>query len=268
MLRLGVALDRYWRARSREQEAIGLLVPVLRRPDARADPALFGAALVTATRVALFIDVPMARQLAEQAVEVARRLGDDRLLSESLAALGAACFFAGELEAGLPFGQESVERARGLGDDVLLGRSLMLYLMTIDTIDPARSPPLYTEAIACTERSGDHLINSFLQNNAGWAALIAGDVPAARAHLEAAVQAARQIGWEHTAATLGLGVVLRAEGDLDGARSTFDAGLRISRRNGDNLSLANACLYLACVTGDAGDWDRAATLHGVAQAVR
>jgi hypothetical protein len=62
-------------------------------------------------------------------------------------------------------------------------------------------------------------------------------------------------------------VVLRAEGDLDGARSTFEAGLRISRRNGDSLSLAWACLYLACVTGDAGDWDRAATLHGIAQAV-
>jgi predicted ATPase/DNA-binding XRE family transcriptional regulator len=264
VLRLGVALDRYWRARSREQEALGLLVPVLRRPDARADPALFGAALATATRAAFYIDVPLARQLAEQAVEVARRLGG-RLLTESLAELGVACFFAGELAAGLPFGQESVERARSLGDDVLLGRSLMLYLMTIDTIEPARSPPLYAEAIAFTGRSGDHLTDSFLQRNAGWAALSAGDVPAARAHLEAAARAARQIGWEHTVATLRLGVVQRAEGDLDGARSTFEVGLRISRRNGDNLSLAIACLYLACVTGDAGDWDRAATLHGVAQ---
>jgi predicted ATPase/DNA-binding XRE family transcriptional regulator len=265
VLRLGVALDRYWRARSREQEALGLLVPVLRRPDARADPALFGAALVTATRAAFYIDVPLARQLAEQAVQVARRLGG-RLLTESLAELGVACFFAGELAAGLPSGQESVERAGNLGDDVLLGRNLMLYLMTIDTIHPDRSPPLYAEAIACTGRSGDHLTDSFLQRNAGWAALSTGDVPAARAHLEAAAHAARQIGWQHTVATLRLGVVQRAEGDLDGARSTFEAGLRISRRNGDNLSLSIACLYLACVTGDAGDWDQAATLHGIAQA--
>ncbi len=75
VLRLGVALDRYWRARSREQEALELLVPVLQRPDARADPALFGAALVTAASAAQFIDFPAARQFAEQAVEVARRLG-------------------------------------------------------------------------------------------------------------------------------------------------------------------------------------------------
>ena len=66
--------------------------------------------------------------------------------------------------------------------------------------------------------------------------------------------------------TVNLGLVLRAEGDLDGARSTFEAGLRISRRNGDNLGMASAILGLACLAGDAGDWDRAAALHGVAQA--
>jgi len=268
VLRLAVALDRYWHARSRLQEAFGLLVPALRRPDAGADPALFAAALVTATAVAEFIDVATAQQLAEQAVQVARRLGDDRLLIRSLGQLCGACFFAGELEAGLPFGQESVERARRVGDDVLLGRSLMLYLMTLGTIDPARSGPLYAEAIACTERSGDHLINSFLHNNAGGAAVAAGDIPAARAHLEAAAEAARQIGWEHTAATLGLGVVLRAEGDLDGARSTIEAGLRIGRRNGDTWSMAGHILGLACLAGDAGDWRRAAALHGAAQALQ
>jgi hypothetical protein len=46
VLRLGVALYRYWIAHSREQEASGLLVPALQRPDARADPGLFAAALV------------------------------------------------------------------------------------------------------------------------------------------------------------------------------------------------------------------------------
>jgi hypothetical protein len=68
-------------------------------------------------------------------------------------------------------------------------------------------------------------------------------------------------------AMLGLGLVLRVEGDLDSARSTFEAGLRISRQTGDNQILATAWLCLACVTGDAGDWDRAATLHGIAQAI-
>jgi predicted ATPase/class 3 adenylate cyclase len=265
VLRLGVALDRYWIARSREPEAFELLVPMLRRPDARANPQPFAAALATAAYAAFFIDVATARQLAEQAVLIARQLGDERLLSRALASLCAAHFFAGEQDVGRPFAQESVEIARRLGDDVLLAVSLLRYLLTID---PARSLPLYTEAIACTERSGDYLHNSILHNNAGYHALIAGDIPAARAHLEAAAQAAQQIGMENATAQANLGDVLRAERDPDGARSTFQAALRISRRNGDNRVMADACLGLACLAGDAGDWDRAAALHGAAQALQ
>jgi hypothetical protein len=63
-----------------------------------------------------------------------------------------------------------------------------------------------------------------------------------------------------------LDFVLRAEGDLDGARSAFEPALRIGRRDGDNWSMAEAIHRLACLAGDAGDWDRAAGLHGVAQA--
>ena len=263
VLRLGVALDRYWMARSRLQEAFGLLVPALQRPDARANPGLFVAALVTATWAACWVDIATARHLAEQAVPVGRQLGDDRLLIRSLAGLCDAYFWAGEPDIGRPFGQEAVERARGLGDDVLLARSLLVYLLTID---PARSGQLFAEAIACTERSGDHLTNSVLHSNAGEVALSAGEIPAARAHLEAAAQAGQQIGYEVAAVPAILGLVLRAEGDLHGARSMLEGALRIGRRTGDSKGMAGACLYLACLAGDAGDWDRAAALHGAAQA--
>jgi tetratricopeptide (TPR) repeat protein len=70
---------------------------------------------------------------------------------------------------------------------------------------------------------------------------------------------------DHQRAHGNLGDVLRAETDLDGARSMFEAALRISRRNGDNWQMAYAILGLACLAGDAGDWDRAAALHGAAQ---
>jgi predicted ATPase/class 3 adenylate cyclase len=263
VLRLGVALDRYWLARSRQREAFGLLVPALQRPGARTDPALFAAALLTAWLTASYIDIATARQLAEQAVQVARQLGDERLLSRSLAGLCGAHFLAGEPDIGRPFGQESVELARRLGDDYVLAKSLLSYLLTID---PARALPLYAEAIACTERSGDYLNNSILHNNAGVTAMSTGDIPAARAHLEAAAQAGRQIGYQDTSVMANLGCVLRAEGDLDGARSMCEAALRASRRNGDSGGTAYACLYLALLAGDAGDWDRAAVLHGTAQA--
>jgi predicted ATPase/class 3 adenylate cyclase len=268
VLRLGAALWRYWHARSREHDAFALLAPVLGRPDAGAAPGLFAAALVAAARAGYCVDVPAAMKFAGQAIQVARPLGDDRLLIGALTALCGAHYWAGELEAALPFGQESVERARRLGDDVLLGVSLLIYLMPLDEIDPARCPPLYAEAFACTGRSGDHLTDCSLHNNAGVAALAAGDLPAARAYLEAGARAAQQIGWQAVPISVNLGDVQRAEGDLDGARSTFEAGLRASRRNGDILWMATACHGLALLAGDAGDWRRAAVLHGAAQALR
>jgi hypothetical protein len=46
ILRFAIALCRHWQARYRHEEAIGLLVPVLRRREAAAGPALFAEALV------------------------------------------------------------------------------------------------------------------------------------------------------------------------------------------------------------------------------
>jgi predicted ATPase/class 3 adenylate cyclase len=264
VLRLGAALGhRYWMARSREQEALGLLVPVLRRPDAGAHPALFAGALIAAAEVACYVDVPMARQLAEQAVQVARPLGDERLLCRALGVLCDAHYFAGEPQTSRPFAQEAVELARRLGDDVLLAESLTGYLFNTD---PAREANLWAEAIACTERSGDHFINCLLHNNAGVYAQEAGDLPAARAHLEAAAQAGKRIGYPETLVMANLSRVQRAEGDSAGARSTLEVVLRINRRNGNNTYLAGAILSLALLAGDAGDWDQAAVLHGAAEA--
>jgi predicted ATPase/class 3 adenylate cyclase len=266
-LRLGVALRRYWRARYRGQEALALLRPALDRPDARTDPELFAAALVTVAVAAHFVDIAAALQLGDRAVTLARQLDVGRLLIESLAALSKACFLAGEPERGLPPGQEAVELARQLRDDVLLGESLAAYLMCDGVIDPAHAGPLYSEAIACTERSGDHLYTLILANNAGMHALRAGDIPAARTYLHQAVQAMRAIGDQEDARlSANLGLVLRQDNDPDAARSSFEAGLRMSRRSGDRFGIAYAILGLACLAADTGDWHRAAVLHGVAQA--
>jgi predicted ATPase len=266
VLRCGVALRGYWLARSRCREALGLLLPVLDRPEARADPSLFGAALVTVTGLAPLVDIAPARQYGDQAVELAHQLGDDRLLADALGMLSAMHFFAGEPDRGLVLGREAVDRARPLGDDVLLGRSLMIYEMSSNLIEPTQSARLLAEAIACSERSGNQLLRSFVHNNAAAHALSAGDVPAARAHLDQAAQAARATGQENPAAAANLGWAQREEGNHDGARSSFEASLRIGRRSGEQPIMACAILGLGCLAADLGDWDRSALLHGVAQA--
>jgi len=150
---------------------------------------------------------------------------------------------------------------------VLLGQSLKGYLLAGDPVDSARYTQLFTEAIACTERSGDRLINCQLHNNAGCHALSTGDIPAARAHLQQAAQVAQEIGASSYHVPANLGWVLRLEGDPGGARSMFEAALRISRRNGELHGLAYASSGLACLAADLGDWHRAGELHGAAQAL-
>jgi predicted ATPase/class 3 adenylate cyclase len=266
LLRFGVAMRRYWITRAREDEAFALLRPALDRPDARADPELFTAALITTVRIARFPDIAAAQQLGDQAVTLARQLPTGQLLVDSLAAVSSVCYYAGEPRRGLRPGWEAVQRARQLGDDVLLGQSLADYLLCATVIDPAHAEPLFTEAIACTRRSGDYLVSYFVNNSAGVHALRAGDIAAARTHLAEAAQDIQAIGCNDLGVLVNMGWVLRLDNDADGARSSFEAFLRKSRREGDRYGIAYASLGLACLAGDAGDWHRAAVLHGAALA--
>ena len=267
VLRFGTALERYWITRYRNAEALTLLKPALDRPEARTDPELFGTALVAAATVAIgHVDIAAARRLVDQAVTLARQLDADRLLIQSLATLSYICSVAGEPQKGLPLGREAVQRARQLGDDVLLGMSLQNYLWCVASPGPADAEPLFTEAIACTQRSGDHLFASYLNTYAALHALRADDIPAARAYLHQAAQAMRAIGDEGLGVSVNMGWLLRQDNDPDGARASFQEALRVSRRHGDRYGIAYASLGLACLAADVGDWHRAAVLHGVAQA--
>jgi predicted ATPase/class 3 adenylate cyclase/DNA-binding CsgD family transcriptional regulator len=266
VLRFGVALRRYWFARGRGREAFGLLLPVLDRPEASAETGLFGAALVTVACVAVLVDLAPGRQCGRQAVELARQLGDDRLLTDALSMLSAVDYFAGEPDHGLPLAWEALGRARQLDDHDLLNWTFLICSLYSDFIESAQYEKLVAEAIACMERSGNHFLSSYVHNNAAVQALTAGDLPAARVHLNQAAQGAQAVGQENPNVALNFGWVLREEGDLEGAWSSFVSGVRICRKTGEQSTIAYVSLGLACLAADLRDWHRAAMLHGVAQA--
>jgi predicted ATPase/DNA-binding XRE family transcriptional regulator len=264
LLRFGIALWRYWTVRPGTDEAGALLVSALRRPEAEADPVLFASALTATSLFTIFSDPQTSLQFAQRGVALARTLDDEELLIHSLAMLCFASYFGGEPARARESAAEAVERARQLGDDVLLGLSLYTFLLASEST----SKPLYAEAIACTERSGDLRINAYLHNEAGLAALESGDIATAKAHLEAGIRAAAAIGDLHLAMSANLGLVHRVERDIDGARSVLEEVLRAGRRIGSIRATAFAVLGLACLAADLAEWRRAAMLHGVAQAMR
>ena len=266
VLRFAGALRYFWLARSRREEAFRLLMPALERPEADAEPELLVNALVTASLVARHVDIQTAHDLAERAVEIARRVDDERLYVRSLVVLGGAYYFSGHPETAFPLGKECVERARSFDDDDLLAVALGLDLMCSQVLDPVRTQALFTEAIACTERSGNLFFTADFHNTAGVFALQGGDISGAREHLELSSQALQACGVATYHVKINLGLTLREEGDFEGARDMLEEGLRISRRSGDRFGLAYSILGLACLAVDLGDWWRAAELHGVAQA--
>ena len=175
--------------------------------------------------------------------------------------------FGGDATHGISLSEEAVALARELGDDLALGRSLGDYLLAVmagGDFDAVEIEPLWAEAITCAQRAGDVETAAGLSSNAACTALIVGDIPTARSYL---VQAEREdhIGTEKGNRLINLGWVNREDGDLVAARENFGESLLLSRRSGERLPMAYACLGLGCRASDAEDWHRAAQLHGVAQ---
>jgi predicted ATPase len=266
VLRFGAALVRFWAENARRERALGVLAPVLERPEARADLSLRSTALASTAMIARGIDMELALRLGEEAMEIADQLGEDRLLIEAGHVLCAILYFAGMPERGIAYGVAAVERARRSGDDGLLGPSLVFLLMCIDQVQPDRTEALTAEAIACVERSGDQSLAGGLYNNAGVASLRKGDLPSARRFLQRAEEAHRAIGFHNPTPMINLGWVLRLEGDQAAAAEAFGRALRESRRVGNRPDVPYATLGLACHASDTGDWRRAAVLHGFADA--
>ena len=267
VLRFGAALVRYWAGTAQRERALAALLPVLERRGQRTDPALRGAALASAAMVARGIDVELAARLAQEAMDIAVELGDDRLLIEAGCDLCCIFYFLGMPDKGRAHGEAAVERARRLGDDALLGPSLRFLLMCVDRVEPARSEALRLEAMACAERTGDHGLAATLYNNAGVSSLRAGDLASARRLVQRAEEANRAVGLRISTPMINLGWVLREEGDADGAADAFRRALRGCHRVGDRTDLPYAALGLACHASDTGDWRRSVLLHGFADAV-
>ena len=266
VLRFGTALVRYWAENARRERALGVLAPVLERPEARADLSLRSAALASTAMIARGVDMELALRFGEEAMEIASQLGEDRLLIEAGHVLCAVLYFAGRPERGVAYGEAAVERARRSGDDGLLGPSLIFLLMCVDRVQPDRTEALTAEAIACVERSGDQNLAAGLYNNAGVSSLRKGDLPSARRFLQRAEEANRADGLRNSVPMINLGWVLRLEGDEAGAADAFRRALRDSHRVGNRPDIPYATLGLACHASDTGDWRRAAVLFGFADA--
>jgi uncharacterized protein YdhG (YjbR/CyaY superfamily)/tetratricopeptide (TPR) repeat protein len=267
VLRLAVALLRFLLSRG-HRDAVGHLRSALERPDG-VPAALRARALYVAGRLMFSLlgeedpfERRTARELGERALEMARDLDDQRLLSETLRFVASTETEATSSRATL-LGQEALEGARRLEDPVLVGDALLILARAAPTAEEKRE--LRLETLACYRRARDVLSVSLALQGLASQAVADGQVAAARAYREEAIAAAEEIGssWYLPALWSDQGIVFLLLGEFEEAASFSRKALIAFRRLGGRSATAFSIFVLACCATGTGDYCRAARLTGV-----
>ncbi len=288
VLRLAIALDRFWRIRGQFGEGIaaleqGLAAKNIELGEGGAAGADRRTPLTVQALVALGAlrvrsgDVHGAVGALEPAVAQARKLGDERTTADALGELGYANQRLGRYETALELVNEAVVLARKIGDQHLLSVSLDTFAgVCIDALDAdleqdglAMARYSWDEALEYSRSAGNILLTSVILNNLAGLAMLETDFPAAREYLEESLQMSTSLNSDTFTATglTNLGCVAVLEGDFDTARHSYREALDMSWRSGGMIETAYSINGLSLCLSAGGDHHGSITLHGAADAL-
>jgi len=259
-LRLASSLQPMWQGRCRMLEGLAWFDTALAAQPAGAEPVapeVRARALADAALLGGYTATPRrGMPWAEEAIVLARTLGDPALLGRAL--LGAA-FAAGYLaDTGRPYFEEAAALARQAGDDrslaQILARQAFGALVSGDLVAVRTAAE---EGLALAERAGNDHLSWSCRTWLGWALIFQGDLHAGKSVVSGVVaeaEAARHPWWKMWSLAY-LGFAHACLGQPDQARAAGEASIAIA----SNLGLpaaANAgyiCLFLAAMaSGDGG----------------
>lgn len=121
-----------------------------------------------------------SREYAQQALDLARQLGDLRGESDGLTGLARAALRDGDHEEVARLAAEGVAKARAAGDPAAEGSPLHLQAAGLRLSgDYDRAREVYLESVALADRLGDEQRKQMEFHNLGWVELHRGDVDAA-----------------------------------------------------------------------------------------
>jgi hypothetical protein len=163
---------------------------------------------------------------AGEALTIARELDDPALLARVLNANGATLSFSPEIA--LPYFQEAIELARALGDNWRLSEFLGAQAWSLFIAgDPAAVRVAAEEGRDLANASGYQFMSRMCRWCLGCGQLLDGDLVAAAAQyseVAADAQAAHDSMWE-AYSLLCLGTMLAYQGDTGGARAAAEAAI-------------------------------------------
>ncbi len=249
-------------------EILQALEVLLERPDAKTPNRTRARALTARCHfLDRFGDDSTVPSTADEAITIARGLGDDSIAADALSQFGWFEFKRGGLPGALSHSNEAVRLARTSGDPRLIANILgrrAVFKGEAGDADAALADQ--EETLALSRMTGDNYRLVATLANLGIDELTGGELRAARAHLQEASILADNLGYRNLSPGLrqNLGLVDIVEGDPRSARQHFIDSLETARITGVRLYVGGALLGLALATTADGEPSVAATLHGVA----
>jgi len=270
VLRLGVALERFAVSRGHADVLFGLR-RAIKAPAVELSPLLVEALVVTSRLTGLFLrkdvsELAIGKRQAEQALVLARELGDIRLEARALGQLAGASFFEHDLAAVRALADQGATLASQIGDMQLLGELLASFAGAAPTPEDVRRIRL--EVLACCRRSGDDLLAATELHHLYGLDLHAGLIENAAGYLTQAISLTEQLGGDLFLYFMrgDLGILLLIQGRPAEATPVIRRCLLAARRIGVHVDASEVIFGAACCTAWQGDHSRAAQLHGAADA--
>jgi predicted ATPase/DNA-binding CsgD family transcriptional regulator len=268
-LRLAGSLRTYWRARGHAAEGAGALQTLLDMPAAQEATLPRARALAVAANLLQQTgSYAIAGEYCQEALAIARAVGDDYLVAELLYVRAWVLLRQGQRGAALPLIEQGLDLASRLGKPHLTANLLSAQAhATYATGDRAGAARDAAEALRLFRQAGDRQHVATLLGNLGNYELSAGDLDAARRHLAEALDIFRALhhrdGIVYQAFNLGLAEYLG--GSPGAAEALFAESLDLARRSGIKAISAYALLGLALAGHGGAGPARSARLHGAAE---
>ena len=168
-----------------------------------------------------------SREYAQQALDVARSLGDLRGQSEGLTGLARAALRDGDHAQVAEHAAEGLRAARACGDLAAQRLPLHLYAAGVRLSgDYDRARELYLESLALARALGDRRSEAMEQHNLGWVEIHRGDVEAAAAAFAARDANSVADAYGEAWTELNRAGLAVARGDREEARRLHEEGRR------------------------------------------
>jgi predicted ATPase/transcriptional regulator with XRE-family HTH domain len=273
VLRMGIALWRFWDLRGHPREGLRWLLEGLAAAtasNANVPVSLLGNAFNSAGNLAWTTgDYALARRMHEHGLALRRQLGDKLRIASSLNNLGLVAQDVGDYEQARALYEESLQICRELDDKADIASTLNNLGITILALgDHDMAASLGEESLSLWQELEDAFGIALSFNNLGEVARSRQDFVAAGPLYEQALTLYRELGYRQGVAYAlnNLGLVAYHRQEIERAASLFREGLSILGEEGDMRAIVESLFAIAGVALSQGEARRAVRLLGSAAA--